>query len=232
MLNRVMAPADASDVTINIARLPLRIAGHAGNLEALLTRADAPVAAIPYTVIVCHPHPLHGGTMNNKVVHYLAKSFNELGAIAVRFNYRGVGHSAGTFDNGVGETDDALAVCNWVRDAYPDHAIWLAGFSFGAYVAMRASQHYSPAGLVCVAPAVRLFDFSQLQTVTCPWLVVQGDDDKVVSYDDVTSWIHKLSPAPTYVPMADVGHFFHGRLNELQQVVTDFIAPHVRNTSP
>lgn len=229
MLNRVMAPADASEVTINIARLPLRIAGPAGSLEAILTRKEAPSPVIPHTVIVCHPHPLHGGTMNNKVVHYLAKSFNELGGIAIRFNYRGVGHSAGSFDNGAGETDDALAVCNWAREANPDHAIWLAGFSFGAYVAMRASQQQPAAGLICVAPAIRLFDFSHLQTVTCPWLVVQGDKDKVVSYDDVTAWVHQLSPAPTYVPMAEVGHFFHGRLNDLQQVVTDFIAPHVAN---
>lgn len=227
MLNRNALPADEADVITKTIRLPLRIAGPAGDIEAVLTRAHDESAALPHTVVVCHPHPLHGGTMNNKVVHYLAKSFNDLGAAAVRFNYRGVGASAGSFGAGAGETADALAVLDWARDAYPNNAIWLAGFSFGAYVALNASRQRPLAGLICVAPAVHLYDFKSLAGVTCPWLVVQGDRDDVVSYDEVTSWIHTMLPAPAYVPMAGVGHFFHGRLNELQHTVTAFITPHV-----
>lgn len=227
MLNRNALPADEAEVTTKTIRLPLRIAGPAGDIEAVLTRAHDESAAIPHTVIVCHPHPLHGGTMNNKVVHYLAKSFNDLGATAVRFNYRGVGASAGGFGEGTGETRDALAVLDWARDAYPNNAIWLAGFSFGAYVALKASHQRPTTGLICVAPAVRLYDFKSLARVSGPWLVVQGDRDDVVSYDEVTSWAQAISPPLAYVPMTGAGHFFHGRLNDLQQVVTAFIAPHL-----
>ena len=126
------------------------IQGAIGELE-LLTACPPDAAAQPITAVICHPHPLHGGSLQNKVVHTLARGFGELGARSVRFNFRGVGRSSGVYDNGMGETEDLLAVIAWVRARRPRDRLWLAGFSFGAYVALRASVRFDPAQLVLVA---------------------------------------------------------------------------------
>ena len=123
----------------------LSIAGPVGNLEAILeTPVDASGAMVesavrPRIAVICHPHPLYGGTMTNKVVHMLAKACNELGVRALRFNYRGVGASAGKYDEGNGETDDAVAVVDWALSRWPGAELWLGGFSFGGGVAIRTA---------------------------------------------------------------------------------------------
>lgn len=193
----------------------VRIPGPAGILEAVT--ACPPVGAPMRAVgVVCHPHPLYGGSLQNKVVHYLSQAMNALGVGTVRFNFRGVGASEGAYDKGVGETDDLLAVLNWARLQRPDHDVWLAGFSFGAYVALRAAARWPVSRLLTVAPPVNFFDFDVIARPACPWLLVQGDRDEVVPCNAVLDWARGLTPPPDILCMADVGHFFHGKLNVLR----------------
>lgn len=200
----------------------LSLPGPAGALEAL-TACPAPQNDAGATVVICHPHPVYGGTLHNKVVHTLARAFVEQGLRSVRFNFRGVGQSAGSFAHGVGETDDLLAVIEWVRARRPQDPIWLAGFSFGAYVALRAAARAQVAGLVTVAPAVHLYDFSALQLPTCPWLLLQGEDDEVVPVEQVRSWLAAITVRPQVLFLPGVGHFFHQRLHEVSAALRDFL---------
>lgn len=200
----------------------LTLAGPAGTIEAVLTEpADAaPPSAI---AVVCHPHPLHDGTMNNKVVHTLARSFAKRGMPAIRFNFRGVGGSAGVYDAGDGEVDDALAVADHLRERFGDRPLWLAGFSFGSFVALRAAMRTPCAGLIMVAPPVQRFSFDQALPA-CPVLVVQGDADEVVDCADVQAWVRAATPAPRFEMLPGVGHFFHGRLTDLRKIVEEFLS--------
>lgn len=200
------------------------IDGPAGPLEALAA-CPAPEHAREITAVICHPNPVQGGTLDNKVVHTVARAFNELGARSVRFNFRGVGQSAGTYDRGLGETEDALAVSNWARARRPHDAIWFAGFSFGGYVALRAAARFPAAGLVTVAPAVNLYDVRSLPTPQVPWIVVQGDADDVVPATDVQAWIEGLTPRPELVLLNGADHFFHRRLNDLRTALIDALGP-------
>jgi hypothetical protein len=179
------------------------------------------------TAVILHPHPLHGGTMQNKVVHTLARAFAELGVASVRFNFRGVGASAGRFAHGEGETEDALAVIAWVRKQRPDAPVWLAGFSFGAYVALRAAASAQVDGLITVAPAVHLYDFSTLVLPQCPWLLIQGEADEVVPVEAVRAWLSGIVPRPQTLFLPGVGHFFHGHLTEIKSALCDFVPPHL-----
>jgi alpha/beta superfamily hydrolase len=176
-----------------------------------------------HVAIVCHPHPLHGGTMTNKVVHTLARAFNELGMPAVRFNYRGVGASAGTYADGDGETQDALAVIDWARKRWSTAGIVMGGFSFGGAVAIRAAAEQSIAALITVAPAIRLVPVSATRLPQCPWLIVQGDRDELVDAADVQRWATQLPTPPQIKLLSGVEHFFHGRLNELRESVTAWL---------
>ncbi len=203
----------------------LVIAGPAGDLQAIIEDPREPGAPPPAAfAVVCHPHPLHGGTMDNKVATTLTRSFHELGVPTIRFNFRGVGASAGSFDDGRGETEDALAAVAFGRQRWSGAALWLAGFSFGGYVALRATRQ--PGGehaarLVTIAPAfTRYYDSpAAVPMPACPWLIVQGDADEVIPPQDVITCARALQPAPELVVMEGVGHFFHGRLNELRETV-------------
>jgi alpha/beta superfamily hydrolase len=198
----------------------LQIPGPAGPIEMLVEEPDGEPAAL---AVVCHPHPLYQGTMRNKVVHTVARAANRLGAPAVRFNFRGVGASGGAWDEGRGETDDALAVIEWARARWPGLPLWLAGFSFGAFVALRAAGTARPAALVTVAPAVSRFPVAEVPDPDCPWLVVQGQADELVDYRAVQDWAEARPAAPRLVLLAETSHFFHGRLGELQQAVQEFL---------
>jgi len=199
--------------------------GPSGALEVMTACPEAS-KVVRGTVVICHPHPVQGGTMHNKVVHMLARSFGDLGLRSVRFNFRGVGASGGSFDNGNGETEDALAVLAWVRAQRPQDAIWLAGFSFGGYVAARAAHRFDVARLVTVAPAVHLYDFASMTMPAAPWLVIQGDADEVVSARAVQEWVAQRQPTPQLVMLAGVDHFFHGRLPDLRDVINTQLAPY------
>jgi len=201
------------------------LAGPAGALEALTVcpAHDDSVA----TAVILHPHPLHGGTMHNKVVHTLARAFGELGVASVRFNFRGVGSSAGVFAHGEGETDDALAVIAWLRQQRPGIPVWLAGFSFGATVALRAAASAQVSGLITVAPAVHLYDYSALALPRCPWLLIQGEADEVVPVEMVRDWLSGIAVQPQTLFLPGVSHFFHGHLTELKSALHGFVPPHL-----
>ena len=162
--------------------------------------------------------------MLNKVVHTLGRAANELGAPAVRFNYRGVGASDGEYADGRGEMDDALAVVDWARERYPDAALWLAGFSFGSMVSMGAALTAEPAALISIAPpAPGVGKFLGDSQPACPWLIVQGDEDEVCDCEAVVEWVNGLAPGPELVVLPGVSHFFHGRLTVLRETVVDFL---------
>jgi alpha/beta superfamily hydrolase len=158
--------------------------------------------------------------MHNKVVTMAARALREVGLDTVRFNFRGTGASAGSFDDGVGETGDLLTVAAWVRAQRPDHALWLAGFSFGAYVALRAAAELQPAFMLSIAPPVgRSWDFDTLVLPTCPWLVIQGDADEIVDPQAVRSWVEAMPAPPQLVRMPDTSHFFHRKLLDLRGAI-------------
>lgn len=204
----------------------VRLAGPAGDIEALIeTPADGPAdGGTPQRFgVVCHPHPLYGGTLDNKVVYTLARACVELGVPTIRFNFRGVGASAGQYDEGRGETADALGVIAYGRERWPGASLWLAGFSFGGAVAVRAAAQSPPETLVTVAPGITRVAMDGVASPSCPWLIVQGDADDVIEPTAVRDWANQQSPAPTVRLLSGAGHFFHGRLHELRQVVLDFL---------
>jgi alpha/beta superfamily hydrolase len=207
----------------------LQLPGPAGALQALIEtpalEAGAPAAAVHAFGVVCHPHPLYGGTMDNKVVHTVARAFQQLGAPCIRFNFRGVGTSAGTYDDGRGETEDALAAVGYGRTCWPGAALWLGGFSFGGAVALLAQARARPARLVLVAPGVTKIDVTHEPAPACPWLVVQGAADDVVPADFVLTWARSVRPPPAIHVLPGAGHFFHGRINELRDAVLAFMGP-------
>ena len=202
----------------------VRIAGPAGEIEALVEiPADDGAATGARFGVVCHPHPLYGGTLDNKVVYTLARAFVEAGVPSIRFNFRGVGGSAGRYDEGNGETADTLAVIAHGRERWPGASLWLAGFSFGGAVAVRAAAQAAPERLVTVAPGITRVAMTDVDSPACPWLIVQGDADDVIEPAAVLDWASRQSPAPAVHLLPGAGHFFHGRLHELRNVVLDFL---------
>jgi alpha/beta superfamily hydrolase len=199
---------------------PVSIDGPAGALQTIVEEA---AADNPRYAVVCHPHPLYGGTMDNKVVTTLARALHACGIATLRFNFRGVGASAGSYDAGVGETQDAECVAAWGASRWPGRQLVIAGFSFGAYVALRLAQRVQASQLVMVAPPVAMFDFSKLAAPRFPWLVVQGDADDVVDPESVNRWVRGLEPRPRLLVMSGAGHFFHGRLSEFKDSVIDAV---------
>ena len=190
-----------------------RVAGPAGAIECAI---DAPDGAAYGVAVVCHPHPQHGGTMDNKVVQTLARAFVQLGWRSVRFNFRGVGASQGGWDGGAGEVDDALAVIDAWRE--PGLPLLLAGFSFGGYVAAEALQRLPegarPQRLVLVGPST---ERQQMPVVPPDTLVIHGETDDVVPLAATLDWARPQSLPVTVFP--GVGHFFHGKLGLLKSVV-------------
>ena len=192
----------------------IEVDGPAGRIEAVIT--DPGKGRRGYALIA-HPHSLHGGTLDNKVVQTLAKAFHALGFAAVRFNFRGVGGSDGVFDDGRGELEDLLAVERFANERFGNIERVLAGFSFGSFVAASAAEQIDARYLVLIAPAVGRFP---LGTVPKDTLVIHGEEDDVVLLSDVFDWAR-----PQQVPVVvfpGTGHFFHGVLIELQNLVTRF----------
>jgi uncharacterized protein len=204
-----------------------RIAGAAGGIEALVeSPAEPPGADAAQTRrfgVVCHPHPLYGGTLHNKVVYTLARACVELRVPVIRFNFRGVGESEGRYDEGRGETADVLAVIAYGRERWPGASLWLAGFSFGGAVALRAAAQAAPERLIAVAPGITRIAMAGVGSPSCPWLIVQGDADDVIEPAAVLEWARRQSAPPAIRLLPGAGHFFHGRLHELREVVLDFL---------
>ncbi|MEO5624359.1 MAG: alpha/beta fold hydrolase [Dokdonella sp.] len=197
--------------------------GPAGAIELACALPDVANARAG-AAIICHPHPLQGGTMHNKVVTIIERALLELGLATVRFNFRGVGKSEGMHDNGAGETDDVVAIAHWLRRVRPGDALWLGGFSFGSYVALRAAPRVEPAQMILVAPPVGRWDFAEIAAPACPWLIVQGEEDEVVDAKAVFAWAQALQPTAQLVRVPETGHFFHRRLMDLRGVVRNCLS--------
>ncbi|MEF9978237.1 MAG: alpha/beta fold hydrolase [Thermomonas sp.] len=215
---------DASPAAPAGADQPLAIAGPAGRIEAALDLPEADAMPQPLLAIVCHPLPTEGGSMHNKVVTMTARALRESGIATLRFNFRGVGHSEGAFDDGQGELDDLRAVAAWARDAHPDKALWLAGFSFGAWVSLRAAVELGAAALISIAPPVgRSWSFDDIAIPAIPWLLIQGEADEIVDARAVFDWVATLPRSPRVVKMPDTSHFFHRKLIDLRGAVKNGI---------
>ncbi len=205
----------------------LLIPGAAGNIEVLLAAPKSLTEPKGFAV-VCHPHPLFGGALSNKVTYTVASCALNAGMYALRFNFRGVGKSAGAHDEGRGETDDTVAVVEWMRKLLPDAELMLAGFSFGAFVSLQAAARVRPSLQVSVAlPFGKYFAGApRPPRPPCPWLVVHGRDDDLVSYADTQAELSNYDPPPEIASFDGVGHFFHGRLGDIQHAVMDFLSRH------
>jgi len=192
------------------------IPGPAGDLELLSAPANTQIDK-PITAIICHPHPLFAGTMQNKVVTTIKKACTLTGVSTVRFNFRGVGKSTGSYDEGKGELKDLFAVIDWVKAVHPDHEIWLAGFSFGAYIAALAGQEIQTQKLILVAPPVVNFNlsFSTLTQFSCDVYVLQGEQDEVVAAKEVFAWAKTVTSPIHLISFPETSHFFHGKLKQL-----------------
>ena len=194
-------------------RYKLRIPAAAGKVETVI---DDPELQRRGLLLIAHPHPLHGGSMENKVVTTLAKTALQHGWVAIRPNFRGVGMSEGSFDKGVGETEDMLRVVQFVEKSYPDLPWVLAGFSFGAYVQHRLCQRMPAQRLILIAPAVTMVAFDSVPADT---VVIFGDADEVISPSAIQQWADVQHLAVKRIPAA--GHFFHGKLKQLQQAFAE-----------
>jgi hypothetical protein len=205
----------------------LLITGAAGQIEALVAapRADIPPSGI---AVICHPHPLFGGALSNKVTYTLAACALRAGYHALRFNFRGVGRSQGVHDQGRGEADDTLRVVEWMREQLPGAPLLLAGFSFGAFVSIKAAAPARSRLQVSIAPPFGKYFAGEPRPARPPgpWLVVHGRDDEVVSYTDTVAELNHYVPPPELITLDGAGHFFHGRLGELQNVVSEFLERH------
>lgn len=191
------------------------VEGPAGALEVVV---ETPAADAYAAAVICHPHPRYGGTLDNKVVFTLARAARNAGLAAVRFNFRGVGASAGVYDEGRGELDDCRAVLDWAAAHASVEGPVLAGFSFGAAIALRAAAEVPARGLATIALPVDYFD--ELPRPTCPWLAVHGDADDVADCGTAKRRLEALDSPPEIEILAGAGHFFHGRLSDLRAAVT------------
>ena len=196
----------------------LTFPGPVGGLELTIEYPEDGVADTGLTAIVCHPLPTEGGTMHNKVVVMTARSLRELGAVTLRFNFRGTGNSEGQYDHGQGEAEDLRALANWVRAQRPG-PLWLAGFSFGAYVSLRCCEELKPDAVISIAPPVGRWDFDTIVPPACPWLVIQGEEDEIVDPQAVYQWIDGLKDPPELIRMPETSHFFHRKLIDLRGAI-------------
>lgn len=192
------------------------VRGAAGRIEILFA---APAQPVRGGVLICHPHPLYGGALSNKVTYSLAATALKAGFAALRFNFRGVGKSEGRHDNGAGETEDAVLLAEWLRQRLPASApLVLAGFSFGSYIALKAASRAQPAALMSVAPpSGKYLGYQAPPHPHCPWRVLHSRDDEVVSYQTTLAELQQYQPMPELISVDGCGHFFHGRLNEVQE---------------
>jgi len=199
---------------------PVMIDGPSGQLEAL----SLEVAEARGVALICHPNPVQGGTMLNKVVSTLQRTARDAGYHTLRFNYRGVGASAGSHDMGSGEVDDAEAVAHWLRATYPELPLTLLGFSFGGFVAASLGARLEGQGievtkLFMVAPAVMRLSGDNPPAEHCPLVVIQPDADEVVEPQLVYDWSANLGRAHELLKVAECGHFFHGKLTDLKDLL-------------
>lgn len=192
----------------------MMLTGPVGQLEALYHQGKLGAPA----VVVCHPHPVYGGTMRNKVVHRIARAFEELGYSVLRFNFRGVENSDGVWDEGDGEAHDVTAMINWLVTKNPDSELYLAGFSFGCFAGLQAARHdHRIQKILAVAPAVNLWSFDFMAGDNRRLLVIQGTTDEIVPFAQVKAWVNEQAQAEFHL-LDGAGHFFPEHLDDLMQL--------------
>ena len=200
------------------------LVGPAGALEGLLQERRGFDHLL--TAVVCHPHPLHGGTMHNKVVHRVAATLHGLGAAVLRFNFRGVGRSEGRYDGGEGEREDARAALGWMRERHPGAERWVAGFSFGSWIAARlAASEPEVRRLILVAPPVTTSDFSVLRTAPVRKLVVQGTGDQLCPPAALAQEFPTWAEPKTIRMVEGATHFFDRQLVALAETLVAALGP-------
>lgn len=199
----------------------MRIPVSHGQLEANLREAEG--EELRGAAVICHPHPLHGGTMHTKAVFRTAQALSEAGFHALRFNFRGVGTSTGSFGEGIDEMDDARAALDWLEERFPDTPLLLGGFSFGSRVALRTGvEDPRVQAMFGLGLAVSLFDYGFLDGVDRPVLVIQGEDDQFGSGAEVAEALEGLEGPITLERIAGAGHFFDEHFEELQDVLREY----------
>ena len=201
----------------------LQIPASHGTLEAILKEPKGDVKGV---ALVCHPHPLGGGTMHNKVVYRAAAGLNEAGLVALRFNFRGVGNSTGAHDDGDGEKQDVLDALDYLTKNYPDKEITLAGFSFGSRVGSEvALDDDRIVRLISIGTPVDKYDFSYLKHNVKPILFVHGDSDEFGTVEHLTEVVELVEATDKeLIVFENCGHFFDKHLEELKNAVRDWTA--------
>ncbi len=209
--------------------------GPEGRIEARYSQSEQRAAPL---ALLMHPHPLHGGTMNNKVLYEMYHAFVRQGFSVLRFNFRGVGKSQGRFDNGIGELADAAAALNWLQTNNPhSNNVWVAGFSFGAWIAMQLLMRRPEVEhFVAISPPANKYDFSFLAPCPAPGLILQGDADSVVPEEAVLSLVEKLLKQKNsdidYRVVAKADHFFRDKLPMMSEHMEDYIASRLNDDRP
>jgi alpha/beta superfamily hydrolase len=202
------------------------IPGQEGRIEGRYQHSNnknAPIA------LILHPHPLYGGTMNNKVVYKLFQTYTDLGFSTLRFNFRGIGRSQGTYGDGLGELCDAATALDWLQQQNPDaSSCWIAGFSFGAWIALQLLMRRPELeGFVAVSPPANLYDFTFLSPCPSSGLVTMGTKDDVVVEEEVRNMLSKLSMQPgarvTYQVIEAADHYYRNHLDQLGDMVRDYV---------
>jgi len=216
----VSTRSEVTEFLLSTREIPLLLDGPLGPLEALYL--DLPQAR--GLALICHPNPVQGGTMLNKVVTTVQRTARDAGYATLRFNYRGVGASAGEHDMESGEIDDAEAVAHWLIDQHPELPLTLFGFSFGGYVAASlggrlAAQGREPAKLFMLAPGVTRLGADAKLPEHCALTLIQPEDDEVISADAVYAWSEALERPHELLKVAECGHFFHGKLTDLKDLI-------------
>ena len=198
------------------------IAGPAGPLEALLDEPEGEPRAV---AVFGHPHPQHGGTMHTKALYQAAKAMPRIGVAALRFNFRGVGRSVGTFDAGPGEKEDFKAAVDFVSERFPDAPIWAAGMSFGSWIAMTVGAQDSRVSLLLgIAPPVDRYDFDALRTCTLPKFIIHGEEDELISIKEIRKFYSQIPEPKELVTIEFANHLFEGKTPLVAEAVEDLLA--------
>lgn len=198
------------------------IPGPEGPLEALLDEPEGQPRAV---AVFGHPHPLHGGTMHTKALYQAAKAMPRIGVAALRFNFRGVGRSAGTFDAGPGERDDFRAAISFVHDRYPDVPIWAAGMSFGSWIAMTTGADDARISLLLgIAPPVDRYEFDNVKASTLPKFIIHGESDELISIKEIRKFYAQIPEPKELVVLEDANHLFEGKTSMVGEAVEDLLA--------
>jgi hypothetical protein len=200
------------------------IAGPMGRLEALLDEAATRSTAVRAAVVFAHPHPQQGGTMHTKVVYQAAKAMNRTGCAVLRFNFRGVGTSAGRFDNGAGEADDFRAGLDFMHERHPGARLWTAGFSFGAWIALTAgAADPRVSTLIGIAPPLARYDFETVRVSTNAKFFIQGERDEICPLKDMQQFYGRCEEPKELVVIDGADHLFDGHTAEVGEAVEDLL---------